>query len=220
MLFLIITIFGIYLIYCYFDKTSINYLAISDNIMAVNPNYSNYLKKYLKNQTFNEYNPYFINYNAILLYHDIKNNRTIRINNTDYYFKKSLRESDIVVISVGMEEFSNNYHKYEMKNNDSYFNKMYLDIEKLICEIKKYAKDKIIFIGYYNPTNYYDSKVDEFFFNIDIKLNRLMINNDITYISLYELVKGNNYKYKDSVYLNSDANKNIAQIIKFYLNEK
>ena len=215
---LLITLVSIYFIYFYFNKTNIDYLAISDNIMAKNINYSDYLKNEVeKNKKIKEFNPYFINDSIILLYQDIINNRTIRIDNKDYYIKRSLRESDFVIISVGMEELSNNYNKYDMKDNYNYFNKMYLDIEKLINEIKKYAQDIIIFLGYYNPTNYYDSKVDEFFYNMDIKLNRLMVNNNITYIDLYELVKGNSYKEKNSVYLNNLAHKRIANILEFYI---
>lgn len=215
---LLITLVSIYFIYFYFNKTNIDYLAISDNIMAKNINYSDYLKDEVeKNKKIKEFNPYFINDSIILLYQDIINNRTIRIDNKDYFIKRSLRESDFVIISVGMEELSNNYNKYDMKDNYNYFNKMYLDIEKLINEIKKYAQDKIIFLGYYNPTNYYDSKVDEFFYDMDIRLNRLMVNNNITYIDLYELVKGNSYKEKNSVYLNNLAHKRIANILEFYI---
>ena len=215
---LLVTLVSIYFIYFYFNNTNIDYLVISDNIMAKNINYSDYLKNEVeKNKKIKEFNPYFINDSIILLYQDIINNRTIRIDNKDYFIKRSLRESDFVVISVGMEELSNNYNKYDMKDNYNYFNKMYLDIEKLINEIKKYAQDKIIFLGYYNPTNYYDSKVDEFFYDMDIKLNRLMVNNNITYIDLYELVKGNSYKEKNSVYLNNLAHKRIANILEFYI---
>ena len=215
---LLITLVSIYFIYFYFNKTNIDYLAISDNIMAKNINYSDYLKEEVeKNKKIKEFNPYFINDSIILLYQDIINNRTIRIDNKDYFIKRSLRESDFVIISVGMEELSNNYNKYDMKDNYNYFNKMYLDIEKLINEIKKYVQDKIIFLGYYNPTNYYDSKVDEFFYDMDIRLNRLMVNNNITYIDLYELVKGNSYKEKNSVYLNNLAHKRIANILEFYI---
>ncbi len=183
------------------------------------PNYNDYIKKDLwKKKHFHEFNNYFNNYTLSLVYHDILNNKTIRNNNKDYYIKKSLRESDLIVISVGMEELNNNYNKYDMKNNYVFFNKMYSDIEKLIKEIRKYAQDKIIFLGYYNPTNYYDSMVDEFFYDVDIKLNRLMINNDIIYLDLYEKVKGHNYKEKNSVYLNDLGQKEIANAIIFYLN--
>lgn len=180
--------------------------------------YNDYVYNYIKKKkNINEYNTSFINNSAFLLYQDIKNNRTIRSNNKDYYFKKSLRESDFVVISVGMEEMSINYNKYDMKSNYEYFKKMYINLENLIIEIKKYAQAQIVFLGFYNPTNYYDSKVDEFFYDINIKLNRLMVNNLITYIDLYELVKGNNYKDKNPLYLNNEGNKKIANSIIFYI---
>ena len=186
--------------------------------MAKKPNYSNYLQNNLINKKrFNEFNPYFINYNTTLIIQDIDINRTIRINNHDYYFKKSLRESDFVVISVGMEELANNYNKYNIKDNHNYFNKMYLEINNLIKLVKKYAQDKIFFLGYYNPTNYYDAASDELFFYINSKLNRLMLDNNIIYIDLYELVKENNYKEKDSVYLNALAHDKIASILEIYM---
>ena len=72
-------------------------------------------------------------------------------------------------------------------------------------------------MGYYNPTDYYDSKTDEFFCDIDIKLNRLMMINDISYIDLYEQVKGNRYKDNlNSTFLNIRGNEKIAEIIEFY----
>ena len=186
--------------------------------MNGNNNYNMYVYNYLKDRkTINEFNFYFNNYTVSLLYQDIKNNRTIKVNNKDYYFKKSLRESDIVIISIGMEELANNYNKYDMKDNYAYFNNMYRDIQNLIQEIRKYAKEKVIFLGYYNPTNYYDSHVDEFFYYINIKLNRLMVNNDVVYLDLYELIKGNNYKENNSMYLIDQAHQKISEMIEFYL---
>ncbi len=194
-----------------FNHNKKNYLIISDNIML---SYSDYLFKSLDN--IHEYNPYFTNYSVSLINQDIYNNRTIRVNNYDYYFKKELRESNYVIISVGMEEIGYNYDKYDMKDNYNYFNKMYLDIEKLIMEVKKYAKEKIIFLGYYNPSNYYDANTDEFFYSMNNKLDTLMSNNNIIYIDLYELIKGNNY-LKENGYLNNIGNNAIVNIIKLYL---
>ncbi len=138
------------------------------------------------------------------------------MNNKDYFIKKVLRESDILIVSVGSLDFFLNYNKYNMKENYIYFNKMYNEINDLIKEIKKYAQGIIIFLGYYNPTNYYDSKTDEFFYNTDVKLNKLM-KDDIIYIELYELVKGNKYKDNNSVYLNKYGYKKIANIIEYYI---
>ena len=108
-----------------------------------------------------------------------------------------------------MEELTNCFDKYNMNNNYSCFNKMYTNISLLINEIKKYAYGKIIFLGYYNPTNYYDGNIDRFFYDVNIKLERLMINNDVIYIDLYELYKENKH--------DSSLNIKIGNIIMFYL---
>ena len=195
---LVMTFLGIFFIYFSFNNHHINYVSIGDNIMnnnLNNINYNQFIKDFLtKKKWLSSFNTSYYNNSVLSLYRDLLNNRTIKNNDGEYYFKKVLRESDILVISVGMEELSKNYSKNNMTNNYLYFEKMYQRIERLVNEIKKYAKGKILFIGYYNPTNYYDAKTDEFFYDINTKLNRLMMNNGITYIDLYELIKGNSYK--------------------------
>ncbi len=198
----------------------INYVSLSDSVMNNSFNYysyNDYLKEYLiVHEKLGSYSIDFTNHSIYLMYKDIHNNRTIKIDK-EYYLKKVLRESDIVVISLGVEELSHSYHKYNMESNYVLFNKLYINILQLIKEIKKYAQSNIVFLGYYNPTNYYDGKVDEFFYYMDDKLNRLMVDNGIAYISLYELVKGNNYKNASNrALLNTDAHQRIASILKFY----
>lgn len=178
---LIITIFLIYVIYSLVNVNKLNYVLIKDIYY-----HNNYIIDINKVGNFNNY----FNCSSIKkLYQDIRNNRTIKVNNTNYYLKKVLRESDELIISVGMEELANNFDKYDMSKNYDYFNNLYLDIERLIKEIKKYAYGKVVFLGLYNPTNYYDSSIDNFFYIINDKLNKLMINNNIVYIDIYELEK-------------------------------
>ena len=128
--------------------------------MAKYPNYSSHLNEGLKNKKiFNDYNPYFTNYTLSLFYQDISNNRTISVNNKEYYLKKSLRESDMLVISIGMEELSNNYHKYDMKKNYDYFNKMYLNIEELNSPFE-INKELLFHIAETILNDYYDDIPD------------------------------------------------------------
>lgn len=207
---LIITFVSLFIIYKCFDKNKVNYVCVSDYYINNKINYNDYIYKYLVNSDrLGTFNINFTNKDTYSIYKDILNNRTIRINNKDFYFKKVLRESDVVIINVGMGELSSFYNKYNMNENNNFFNKLYFDIEKLIKEVKKYAKETIIFIGLYNPTNYYDAKTDEFFYNIDTKLNKLMMNNDINYIDLYELIKNSNNKENISF--------KIASILEFYI---
>jgi len=226
LLYFLITFVGIFLIYMHFDKQKVNYMSIGDGlILGKNPynmvsyGYNDFVKDYLnKNDRLSFFNVSFYNNKISGLLDDIKNNRTIWDNDKEYFIKKFLRESDMLVISVGMEELFENYDKYNMDSNYVYFNKMYHDIEELIHEIVKYAKGKIIFLGYYNPTSYYDSEVDEFFCYVDIKLNRLMMNNDISYIDLYEKVKGKNYQDGiNTPFLNAAGYRKISESIEFYL---
>ena len=216
-IYFLLTFFGIFIIYSNFNKDSINYISFNDTLNCYN--YNDIIKNYLnKNNKLLNFNNLFINKDINGLIKDIKNNKTIRYNDKDYYIKKDLRESDVLVIFIGEEELGKNYSKFDMNKNYYYFNKMYNDIEILINEINKYAKGKIMFLGYYNPTNYYDSKTDEFFFDIDNRLSNLMIKNNINYVKLYEMVKGNYYK-SDEIHLNIDGNKEIANIIMGYLEE-
>ena len=215
----LLTILGIFIIYTTFNNNVINYVSMSDILIKKDNDYDNIIKLELKGKhRLNDFNNIFNRNTIVELTEDIKANRTIWEDGKEYYIKKVLRESDILVINIGMKELSNNYSKYYINKNYQYFDKMYNDISKLIIEIKKYAKGTIIFIGYYNPFEYYDSKTDEFFYNLNLKLNRLMINNKIIYIDMYQRIKGNNFKINaNQIYLNSRGNIELSQIIKFYL---
>ena len=220
-----LTFLALFLIYRHFDTKKINYVSIGDGITrGINSygiesyGYNDFIYDYLKKKNkLGTFNSYFYNGTITGLTKDIKDNRTIRVDYEEYYIKKILRESDVLVISVGEDELSANYQKYDMETNYIYFDKMYVDIENLIKEIKLYAKGKIIFLGYYNPTNYYDSKVDEFFYDMDIRLNELMMSNDIIYLDLYEVIKSNRYKDSDKHELNIRGFKKIANLIEYYL---
>ena len=221
-----LTLLGLFVIYKQFDNHKVNYVSIGDGITKgisskemESYGYNNFIYEYLeKKHWIGTFNNSFSNNTISALLKDVKNNRTLRIEKNEFYLKKVLRESDFLVISVGQDELSNNYDKYDMSKNKALFNKMYNDIEELIKEIRKYAKGKIIFLGYYNPTNYYDSKVDEFFYHIDTILNKLLLNYQVAYLDLYETIKSGNYKENDNTYnLNIHGFRKVANLIEFYL---
>lgn len=225
-LFLIILFLSLFGIYKLFDEPKINYMSIGDSLInGVNPyniegyGYNNYVKNYLeRNNLLRSFNNYYYNNSLKGLKEDIKNNRTIMVDNKEYFFKKMLRESDIIVISSGMDELSFNYHEDDMAYNYQYFEKMYSDIESLITEIKKYSINNIIFIGYYNPTKIYTSDVDEFFCSINEKLSNLMKTNNIIYLDIYEEIKAGNYLDNPKNYhINTNGYMKIANLLLKYL---
>ena len=216
-----ITFFLIIGIYYLLNSYKINYVAIGNNLIKDTQalGYNDLIKDYLESQNkLSSFNTCFYNNSIMSLTEDIKKNRTIWFNDNEYFIKKVLRESDFLVISIGMDELASHYDKQDINHNNLYFQKMYDMIENLIYEVKKYAQGKIIFLGYYNPTSYYDSKTDEFFYNVNLKLNRLMMNNGITYIELYEKMKG--HRFQNDTFPSFPNNKGyqeIARVIEFYL---
>lgn len=225
-LFLLILFFSLFSIYKIFDEPKINYLSIGDSLInGINPynysgyGYNNYVKNYLeRNNQLRSFNNYYYNNSLKGLTIDIKNNRTIVVDNKEYFIKKMLRESDVIVISSGIDELAYNYQEDNMDYNYEYFNKMYDDIEELIEEIKKYAINHIIFIGYYNPTKIYTSEVDEFFYHINERLSSLMKENNITYLDIYEEIKSGNYLDNPKNYhINTNGYLKIANKLLKYL---
>lgn len=224
-LFLLILLLSLSGIYYLFKEPKINYLSIGDSLInGVNPynnsgyGYNNYVKNYLeRNGKLRNFNNYYYNNSLKGLTLDIQNNRTIIADNKEYFLKKVLRESDLIVVSSGMDELSYNYHQ-DMKENYQYFEKMYNDIEELIIEIKKYSANDIIFIGYYNPTRIYTSEVDEFFGYIRDKLSKLMNSYDIQYIDIYEEIKAGNYQDNpNNHHINTNGYLKIANLLLKYL---
>lgn len=195
---MLLSLFGIYKL---FDEPKINYLSIGDSLInGVNSyniegyGYNNYIKNYLeRNNKLRSFNNYYYNNSLKGLCEDVKNNRTILVDDKEYFLKKILRESDVVVISSGMDELAFNFQADNMGYNYKYFEKLYNDIQELIIEIKKYSINNVIFIGYYNPTKNYTSDIDEFFCSMNNRLSQLMKKNEIIYIDIYEEIKSGNY---------------------------
>ena len=224
-LILIIFSFCVFIIFLFASNSKINYLSIGDTLIkgvnsynVIGYGYNDYVKNYLrKNNMLRDFNNHYYNNSIIAFTEDIKNNKTIIINDREYYFKKILRESDLVVITLGMDEFAYYYNLNDVESIYQNFDKMILNIEDFLDEVLLYAKNDIIFVGYYNPTLIYNSDVDELFYYIDNKLLSLMEQNKIKYISVYEKIKGGNYLEGDNYHLNSKGYLVIANEIIEYI---
>ena len=200
----------LFLIYNQFNTKKLNFMILGERIDS--------LENLKSTKRIMNINNYFKNLTVNGLTKDIKNNRTIRINAKDLYLKKELRESDILLINIGESELAKEFSQYDVKTNQKILNKLYEDFAILIKEIRLYAKEKIIFVGFYNPTNYYDGNMDYLFYQLNSKLNKLMQENKIIYLDLYNEVKSNKYKDENSYCLNINGRKMLVNLIKKYLN--
>ena len=138
--------------------------------------------------------------------------RSTHENLTTRYINSLLAKPFVILTGnsgTGKTRIATKFAEY-MKQDDSLSN-------SLLVPVGADWTDNTKILGYYNPTNYYDSKTDEFFYDMDIRLNELMMSNDIIYLDLYEVIKSNRYKDSDKHVLNIRGFKKIANLIEYYL---
>jgi lysophospholipase L1-like esterase len=164
----------------------------SNNIQSYDDYYKDYLGKNLEG--------YIIygdqNYRIGELVRDIKSN--IEINNRS--IQNILIKSDLVIIEIGIDEL---YMALNVNDKYKYLDGMIDNMDELVKEVKKYCKEKVLLIGYYNPSNKdnlkYVNYINERYFDISKKYN-------ISYLDISELnnpkyFSGNNYHLNDRGYL-------------------
>ena len=132
---------------------------------------------------------------------------------SDSKIKKDLISSHIVIICLGYNDLLYKV-SVERNINNSKLNRIINDIEKdnneMIKEIRKYYKEKIIVIGYFNPN------IDNYYIENGVrKLNRILKNNkEVEYIDTYNELKGEKYfSIPGNYYPNNEAYQLIASKI-------
>lgn len=165
----VVTCILIYIIYANNSNIkNINYISLGDGyakgINSYGENsygYSDYLKDYYnENKRLNNYYNYSEDDNKIKdLYNEIIVNR--QDNNES--IKCSLREANILTISIGLNDLIYKKSIQDNINNrkDKIIENIIIDLDQLIIEIKKYYKKDIYLIGYYNfyPQNSVERKL-------------------------------------------------------------
>lgn len=190
----------IFLIFKANNHHNINYTVLGDNFALgknsygqIDYGYSDYIKDYLtESNKINKYIKSFATKDTSInsLYQDIIINKNIKINNKIYNLKQTLRESNILTISIGINDLiyqisiSENLTSAEIER---ILKKIEVDFDKLIKEIKKYYMNEIYVIGYYNI--YPDNKI----YQQAIKqLNNIYKSNkNIIYIDIYDIFNDN-----------------------------
>lgn len=185
---IIVSIF-IFIVYKLNRQNKINVVMLGDRI--ANNNYL--INELRKNDRLGTYNNYYIKEETI-------NSLNDRIKNTSN-IKKDLRESELTIISIGLNDFYNSLDNnintkniLDLKDNISI---LLPKLDKLLNEIRKYAKYDVVLIGYYNPVpflfNTNPSELDILFMYIEGMIKDLTKKYDITYLSLYNQFKNNDY---------------------------
>ena len=158
----------VYTIYYFNHTDKITYISIGDSLSVgidsngnTNYGYSNYLANYLKDKDLlKSYNNYFSTSGTRII--DLKNkletNWTIKKDGKSLSLKKCLREAELVTLSVGMDDILTeltlstvSVENLSNKEITTIVDKTIDELDSLFKELRKYAKEDIIFIGFYNP---------------------------------------------------------------------
>lgn len=163
--FLIMLFIIVFLIYYYNMDKSIKYLYIGNT-----SKYNEMIKKHYKPKKLYEYirND---DYRIMDLINDIKDN--IDIDNKT--LQNLLVKSNLIVINIGIYDI-----EYKTNLDYKYSDELIDDIENLLLLIRKYNKDKIYLIGFYNKNKYYDY--------INRRIKHLCKINNIIYIDIEESI--------------------------------
>ena len=196
-LLLFLVVITVFIIYCFYEDKNTYYLSMGDylsyginNLNKVDNNYNNYLIKKYNLKKYINYS-YIDDYRVMDLINDIKYNKKIFYNNKEYNIQNLLVKSNLIVISIGMNDLV-----YKKDIDLSYVNNLLEDIDSLLSNIRKYNKDKIYFLGFYNIID--NENIIDY---ANKRLNNICKNNNIYFVNIDGL---NNYII-DGLYPTNDG---------------
>ena len=146
----------VFLIYYFNISEKTYYLSLGDylayginNLKEVDNNYSDNIKNYHKDKLSNYINySYYDDYRVMDLINDINYNKLVIYENKEYRIQNLLIKANLITISIGMNDLI-----YKSKLEDDlyeYTDQLLKDIENLQILVRKYNKDQIYFLSFYN----------------------------------------------------------------------
>ena len=232
---------GIFTIYKLTYHETINYVALGDSVAAgrnpygaIDYGYTDYFKDYLyENHNLKSYINYAVSgYKITDVMNDININRKITVNDKEENIRKALRESDIVTISIGANDLISSFNISNigsmLTNKNILYNKIdniFTKLDELIVLVKKYAKNNIFIVGYYNPLpnlTKFTSDIDELINYSDKKYQQLSSKYDLTFVKVSDAIaKDNDYLPNPlDIHLNKKGYEVISRAIIEKLNTK
>ena len=204
-----LTIILITIIYIISVDNKIYYVSLGDELSL---NSSQYIKEYLNNiKKLEHYTSYTDNeIRTTDLINNIKDNVRVLEDDKVIPLKKALMHADIITISTGFNEILYKFNNSNITEEKlyKYIDELMIDIDKLVDIIKRYCKEDIFILGYYNP-----------FVNRKY-INNNRINNIITYANnkLIDICEDENINYINVNYVLKNNGKFFTNINSYYPN--
>ena len=215
--FIVLVVLITFLIYFFNRSEKTYYLSLGDylsyginNFNNVNNSYSNNIKEYYKKNLSNYVNySTFDDYRVMDLINDINYNESVIYENKEYKLQNLLIKSNLITLSIGMNDLI--YKSKVDIDLYEYTDELLSDIENLLILIRKYNKDEIFFLSFYNSINN-----DKLIMYANKKLESICNKNKINFVDISLL---NNYIIS-GIYPNNDGYTYITNKILTLLKSK
>ena len=194
------------LIFIITKDRKVYYLSLGDSLAAgqtpyktIDKSYGDYFATYLDIKHLLEfYTKDFSKsgYRTIDLLNDIKNNKSIKINDKDISIKNALIKADIVTLSIGANDL---FYKLNFGNtlNDDTFDDIYkyvdeviIDIDKLLNELRLNCKERIMIFNFYNPfvnsNDTFANMIEPVILYANQELNKIVTKYKMDYIDIHK----------------------------------
>lgn len=198
-LFVVFIVLLVFLVYKVFLDNQIYYLNLNT---ISNDDYSKYYKETLEQNDKLEYynNDYNVeDYRITDLIRFINENTEIVVNGKKQTINHALIKADIITVWVGMNELSYKINTEDIQELYRYSDTILMDLEELFLLLRKFSKEKIIFMNFYNPGN---SKYDEVISYLNSKMNAIAIEYEIDVLDVSHIVN-NKIEIEDYKKINS-----------------
>lgn len=229
---ILIIVLAVFLIYLGLKDTDIYYLSLGDGLAygktpygGKDYGYGEYIRDYLSDQgKLETYVDGLVNPNkrAIDIMKDIKENVDIEVNGKKKTFQNALIKADFITLSIGTNDFIKELKigpDFGIQDLYNRFEQAYIDMEELFKLMREYCKEKIVLVGYYDPTN--SDNLKDYFTYINQKMKSLAASYNIDYIDIYDSFKDEKYfENKDSFFPNKDGYQVIGKQIVNILEDK
>lgn len=145
---------------------------------------------------------------------DIIKNKRVLLNNKSLSLKNAMREANYITLSIGacdiLSQMSFQHIDRLSKTDNEIIAKVTEDMNELLEEIIKYNKN-IILVGYHNL--YMNTNDSELFKLLNEAYKKIATKYRITYIDIYNLIDNSYLENPNSLYLNEQGYRLIADKI-------
>ncbi len=203
-----------FIIYNFTRNDDITIVSLGDGLsLGMTPydikgkSFNDYLKEdYEKKHKLKKYIPDFSSPNKTIkeLIYEIKENKSIIINNNKIEIKQAIHEADILTIAIGLDELSKINITPEVREEFT------VNIQELLSIIKTLNNNKVFVLSIY-PTKNHDLLTIS---KINAIIRDTTLTNSFTFIDLSNCFDEKNFLNQHSYYINYQGHQKIYEKIK------